>query len=203
LLRPTLAVRSPGVTADLAAWIDFDVSLSPEATAALLGAAVGVLGSWGLAALTSMLAARRERRVAALLITTELTTVVAALSMLRAYGIVTHPFPSAWQSLWQQHGKALLYGADLGQAGTFATAYSRVGDVAALCSNARGHDFTTGTDAEIADGAFDEALRALDAATRLSGQLTKAEREKRIEDIRERHRAEVGTARLDGGPEIF
>jgi hypothetical protein len=161
------------------------VTLSSGALAALLGAAVGSLGSWGLAWVTDIFRARRERRVAALLVLTELTSIGAALSALRRLGVATPPLPKFSRPLWEANGTALLYRADLIRAGRIARAYSAAADIAAICEEP-GRDFTQGSDADLADTVHEEVLGALREVMRLAG-LPKEEVDHRMREVRKMH----------------
>jgi hypothetical protein len=83
------------------------VALSSEALAALIGAAVGSVGSWGLAVVRDWSQARRDRRVAAMLVLTELSAIGAATSALRRLGVVSPPFPQLARPMWESYGSAL------------------------------------------------------------------------------------------------
>jgi len=143
-------------------------TLAPEATAALIGAAVGSVGSWGLAWTTDVARARRDRKTAALLIATELTVMGAAISALRATNTVSPPLPDLRRPLWEAHGKALLYGADLSRAGVLERAYSASADVAAISAEPD-RDFTDGFAAKMADTAVEEVIKALRVVLLLAG----------------------------------
>lgn len=160
--------------------------LTAEATAALLGAAIGVLGGWGLGLITDVFRARRDRRVAALLIATELVPIASALSTLRVTGLPMPPLPGIARPLWEAHGKALLYGGDLGRAGVLNRAYSTASEIAVFAQEPSGRDFTTGSDAKLVDDAFEEALAALTEVLTLA-RLPNAEIENRIGAMRHRH----------------
>lgn len=124
-------------------------TLSPAATAALIGAAVG----WLLGFLSDFareeLRARRARRVAALLIYGELTSNVAAVSALRKHGVWSTE--RIHRTAWEGQGAALLYRADIDRVGHLSQAYSSLEDVAFLVAEGKARNFTRGEDAEFLD----------------------------------------------------
>jgi hypothetical protein len=158
------------------------VTLTPEAFAALLGAGIGAIGAWSLALLTQIVrdsrAARRERKIAALLVLTEITRSAAALGALRGAGVVLPPLPVPPQTIWEANGRALLYGASVERAGTIERAYSSVGEVGSLLADP-GRDFTEGSDAALVDQALEEVFRAMRLVIQLAG-LPAAEADRRI-----------------------
>jgi hypothetical protein len=158
------------------------VTLTPEAFSALLGAGVGVVGAWGLGAVTGWRAARRDRKIAALLVLTEIGRNLSALGALRSVGAALPPLREPRQTIWEANGRALLYGADLRRAGIIERAYSTVGEIGTLVDDP-GRDFTTGDDAALADRALEEVFAALREVSRLAG-LPRAEAERRIEAMR-------------------
>jgi hypothetical protein len=123
-------------------------ALSPEAWAVLIGAG----GGWLLGFFSDLgreeLRARRARKVAALLIYSELTTNLAAVSALRKYGVWSTE--RIHREAWEAQGAALLYGANLDRAGRLSQAYSSLEDVAFIATE-EGRDFTQGEDAEFLD----------------------------------------------------
>jgi len=124
------------------------VLVSPEATAALLGAAGGwILGFFTDLARSEMLA-RRARRVAALLVFAELTTNIAAVSALRKFGVWSTA--RIHRSAWEANGAALLHRASLDRTGHLAQAYSSLEDVGFIAGES-GRDFTSGDDADFLD----------------------------------------------------
>lgn len=162
------------------------VTLTPEAFSALLGAAVGVVGGWGLSVVTDAVrnwrSALRDRRIAAILILTEVGRNLSSLGALRATGAVLPPLLERRQTIWEANGRALLYGADLRRAGVIERAYSTVGEIGTLVDDA-GRDFTTGDDAAVVDRALEEVFAAFREVSALAG-LSTAEADRRIEAMR-------------------
>jgi hypothetical protein len=160
-------------------------SLSPEAFAALIGAA----GGWVLGFLSEFVwetvRSRRARRVAALLVYAELTINLAAVSALRKFGLLDEH--SIKRSAWEAQAPALLYGADLNRAGRITQAYSTLEDIAWLARDG-GRDFTTGEDADFLDGLIPLLYAAMDVIGPLAG-VSQTELDRRAamtKELRER-----------------
>ena len=127
---------------------------TPEATAALIGAAVGACLGWALGFLSESLRewsrARRARKVAALLIYGELTSNLAVVSALRKFGVWSTE--RIHRSAWEAQGAALLYRSSMDRVGRLTQAYNALEDVAWMVGDkSQGRDFTSGDDAEFLD----------------------------------------------------
>ncbi len=100
--------------------------MSPEATAALVGAAVGggvaFLGQLGIL----LFIAARERRAAAQIIYAELVTNLGSARTLMETGHWPNTSGKPSTAAWDAYGAKLLRGGGVGQVGSVALAYSSV-----------------------------------------------------------------------------
>jgi hypothetical protein len=116
------------------------------------GVLIGIVLGWLLAQAGDYwreeLRARRARKVAALLIYSELTSNIATVSALRRLGVWTTK--RLHRGAWETQGAAFLHRGNLDRAGRLTQAYNSLEDVGFLASE-KDRDFTTGGDAEFLD----------------------------------------------------
>jgi hypothetical protein len=116
------------------------------------GVLIGIVLGWLLYQagdyLREELRARRARKVAALLIYSELTSNIAAVSALRRVGVWSTD--RIHRRAWETQGAAFLHRGDLDRVGHLTQAYNSLEDVGFLASE-KDRDFRIGGDAEFLD----------------------------------------------------
>lgn len=117
------------------------------------GVLLGIVIGWLLAQAgdywREQLRATRARKVAALLIYSELTSNIAIVSALRKYGVWSSE-ERIHRTAWETQAASFLHGGNLDRAGHLTQAYNSLEDTAFLATE-QGRDFTTGGDAEFLD----------------------------------------------------